>query len=140
MWMNRKKGKQITEEQNKDQQTKLQKLLKKGREKKKNPKKKGRLPLIIGAAALAAVFGLWQLKSRSEQAAASGTEGQRIATVTKGTITSELSSSGVISPKDTYSLTSLVEGEVISANFEEGDQVTEGQVLYQIDVSAGRYP
>ena len=129
MWMNRKKGKQITEEQNKDQQTKLQKLLKKGRE-----KKKGRLPLIIGAAALAAVFGLWQLKSRSEQAAASGTEGQRTATVTKGTITSELSSSGVISPKDTYSLTSLVEGEVISANFEEGDQVTEGQVLYQIDV------
>ena len=58
MWMNRKKGKQITEEQNKDQQTKLQKLLEKGREKKKKPKKKGRLPLIIGAAALAAVFGL----------------------------------------------------------------------------------
>jgi len=86
MWMNRKKGKQITEEQNKDQQTKLQKLLEKGREKKK-PKKKGRLPLIIGAAALAAVFGLWQLKSRSEQATASGTEGQRTATVTKGTIT-----------------------------------------------------
>lgn len=136
MWMNRKKGKEITEEQNKDQQTKLQKLLEKRREKKKNPKKKGRLPLIIGAAALAAVFGLWQLKSRSEQATASGTEGQRTATVTKGTITSELSSSGVISPKDTYSLTSLVEGEVISANFEEGDQVTEGQVLYQIDVSS----
>lgn len=56
--------------------------------------------------------------------------------VTKGTLTSELSSSGVISPKDTYSLTSLVEGEVISADFEEGDQVTEGQILYQIDVSS----
>ena len=76
------------------------------------------------------------MKSRSARTSSEGVQGQRTAVVTKGTITSELSSSGVISPKDTYSLTSLVEGEVISADFEEGDQVTEGQILYQIDVSS----
>ncbi len=44
-----------------------------------------------------------------------------------------LSSSGTISPLHTYELTTLVEGEVIAADFEEGDIVEEGQVLYQID-------
>ena len=51
-------------------------------------------------------------------------------------ITSSLSSSGTLSPKDTYSITSLVSGEVISADFEEGDQVEKGQVLYVIDSSS----
>jgi HlyD family secretion protein len=44
-----------------------------------------------------------------------------------------LSSSGTISPLHTYEVTTLVEGEVIAADFEEGDIVEEGQVLYQID-------
>lgn len=126
MWIKKNKNRQNGEEQ-----TKPQKAPKKGREKKKR-----RLILIAAVAALAVVLGLWQLKSRSMRASADGAEGQRTASVTRGTIASELSSSGVISPKDTYSLTSLVEGEVISADFEEGDQVTEGQVLYQIDVSS----
>lgn len=44
-----------------------------------------------------------------------------------------LSSSGTISPLNSYEITTLVEGEVIAADFEEGDIVEEGQVLYQID-------
>ncbi len=44
-----------------------------------------------------------------------------------------LSSSGTISPLNSYELTTLVEGEVVAADFEEGDIVQEGQVLYQID-------
>ena len=44
-----------------------------------------------------------------------------------------LSSSGTISPLHSYEVTTLVEGEVITADFEEGDIVEEGQVLYQID-------
>lgn len=43
-----------------------------------------------------------------------------------------LSSSGTIEPLNTYEVTTLVEGEIISANFEEGDVVEEGQVLYQV--------
>ncbi|HIX15355.1 MAG TPA: HlyD family efflux transporter periplasmic adaptor subunit [Candidatus Hungatella pullicola] len=75
---------------------------------------------------------------RSDSAPASGVAGtaHRTAVVQRQDITSELSSSGTISPKDTYEITSLVEGEVISADFEEGDMVTEGQVLYQIDTSS----
>ena len=55
--------------------------------------------------------------------------------VTRGDISNELSSSGTLSPKNTYSITSLVSGEIIEANFEEGDQVTEGQTLFVIDQS-----
>ncbi len=43
-----------------------------------------------------------------------------------------LSSSGTISPLNTYEVTTLVQGEIIAANFEEGDTVEEGQVLYQV--------
>lgn len=131
MWIKKIKERSIIQKEKNEQETEIQKAPKKGR-----PKKKGVLVLIIGTAVLAAVFGLWLLKSRSARTSSEGAQGQRTAVVTKGTITSELSSSGVISPKDTYSLTSLVEGEVISADFEEGDQVTEGQILYQIDVSS----
>lgn len=131
MWIKKIKERSIIQKEKNEQETGIQKAPKKGR-----PKKKGVLVLIIGAAVLAAVFGLWLLKSRSARTSSEGAQGQRTAVVTKGTITSELSSSGVISPKDTYSLTALVEGEVISADFEEGDQVTEGQILYQIDVSS----
>ena len=131
MWIKKIKERSIIQKEKNEQETGIQKAPKKGR-----PKKKGVLVLIIGAAVLAAVFGLWLLKSRSARTSSEGVQGQRTAVVTKGTITSELSSSGVISPKDTYSLTALVEGEVISADFEEGDQVTEGQILYQIDVSS----
>ena len=60
----------------------------------------------------------------------------RTAVVERRDITSSLSSSGTLSPKDTYSITSLVSGEVISADFEEGDQVQEGQILYVMDTSS----
>lgn len=43
-----------------------------------------------------------------------------------------ISSSGTIAPLNTYDVTTLVEGEVIAADFEEGDYVEEGQILYQI--------
>ena len=58
------------------------------------------------------------------------------ATVKRTDISSELTASSALSPKDTYEVTSLVEGEVIEANFEEGDVVEKGQVLYRIDASS----
>ncbi len=48
------------------------------------------------------------------------------------TIRNVLSSSGSIEPLNTYEVMSLVEGEVIAADFEEGETVEKGQVLYQI--------
>lgn len=100
---------------------------------------KGGRWIVLLAAGLAVIIAgslLWQNYSRKAKAASAKSGEQRTSVVTRGTLTSELSSSGVISPKDTYSITSLVEGDVLTADFEEGDQVTEGQVLYQIDVSS----
>lgn len=47
-------------------------------------------------------------------------------------IKSILTSSGTIAPLNKYEVKTLVEGEVISADFEEGDEVKKGDVLYQI--------
>ena len=54
------------------------------------------------------------------------------AKVERRDIETVLSSSGTIDPLNTYEVTTLVEGEVIAADFEEGDYVEKGQVLYQI--------
>ena len=43
-----------------------------------------------------------------------------------------LSSSGTVKPLNTYEVSTLVQGEAITADFEAGDQVAEGDVLYQI--------
>lgn len=53
--------------------------------------------------------------------------------VEKRDITSSITGSAVVNPKDQYSITALVSGDVISANFEQGDVVKEGDILYQID-------
>lgn len=41
--------------------------------------------------------------------------------------------SGVIQPQDQYTVVPLVQGEVLSAPFEEGQQVKKGDLLYTID-------
>lgn len=76
--------------------------------------------------------------NRGKKNSAASAQGQKVntASVVRQNITSTLSSSGTISPKDTYSITSMAEGEVIEAGFEEGDQVEAGQSLYRIDASS----
>lgn len=112
--------------------------------KKKRIKKRGRKltkkqigirAACVAAAGVAAVWGGVRFFGASKHTGADASV-QRTATVQRMDITSSLSSSGTISPKDTYNITSLVSGEVISAEFEEGDQVEEGQVLYVIDASS----
>lgn len=104
--------------------------------KRKRKGKKWATPFVL---LLIVVIGggvFWQYRSRQASAASTMADGQRTATVIRGDLESKLTSSGTISPKDTYSITSLAEGEVILADFEEGDQVEKDQVLYQIDVSS----
>ena len=79
--------------------------------------------------------GAVAVRRRAKPAGAPAEE-NRTAQVTRQSITSELSSSGTLAAKDTYTITSLVEGEVIAADFEEGDQVEKGQILYQLDPSS----
>ena len=108
------------------------------RERKKiNLKKMTRKQKILAVVVLAvAVFGITRACGGKKEAAAPGAQAQKTAVVQRQDITSTLSASGSLAAKDSYNITSLVEGEVLTADFEEGDQVTEGQVLYQIDASS----
>lgn len=55
--------------------------------------------------------------------------------VQRRTITSALTGSGTLQPANSYTVTTLVQGDILSDTFEEGDLVEEGQVLYVIDSS-----
>ncbi len=57
---------------------------------------------------------------------------KQVQTVREMNISSELSGSGTLSPKDSYTITSLVEGEVTEVFFEVGDKVEKGQLLLSI--------
>lgn len=104
-------------------------------------KRQKRRKLIIKIAVvivilIAAVVGwnLYQANQKRQEAQAE--IASNTTTVTRMNITSELTGSGTLQAKDTYSITSLVEGEIISDNFSEGDIVEKGQVLYEIDSSS----
>ncbi len=102
-------------------------------------KKRRRRRLITAGIFLAfALAGGIFLQARLKEAkkAQAPAEEKRTARVEKRDIVSQLSSSGTLAPKDTYEITSLVEGEVVLADFEAGDQVEKGQVLYQLDASS----
>ena len=106
---------------------------------KKRKKRKGKsgrivIVLIVVLAALLGGFFLYKKKTSSQKS--QGDQSVSTATVKRTDITSELTASSALSPKDTYEVTSLVEGEVIEANFEEGDVVEKGQILYRIDASS----
>lgn len=55
--------------------------------------------------------------------------------VTRRDITATITGNAVVRPRDEYSVSSLVTGEVMSDSFEEGDIVEKGDLLYQIDAS-----
>ena len=109
---------------------------KKGKQLSGKNRKKRVLLIAAGVAVLAGGGLFWHNHSAKSKMTSAKAGEQKTAIATVGTLTSELTSSGTISPKDTYTITSLVEGSVLTADFEEGDQVTEGQVLYQIDASS----
>lgn len=106
-------------------------------EKKKKRKKGGKklvAAVIVLAAAGAGVYAFAQNKQKA--AMAEVTTNVQTATAARMDISSELTASSSLSPKDTYEVTSLVEGEVLEALFEEGDVVEKDQVLYRIDASS----
>ena len=57
------------------------------------------------------------------------------AAVERRDITSEITGSGSLEAANSYSVTSLVDGAILADYFEEGDQVNEDTVLYDIDSS-----
>ena len=106
---------------------------KKGRLKKLlKGKKRKCLALLLVAAIVAGILAARGLGGQEASAEAS----YQTATVEKRNITRSLSSSGTLQPADSYTVSTLVSGEILSDTFEEGDQVAEGQLLYTLDSSS----
>jgi HlyD family secretion protein len=97
----------------------------------KSRKKKVMRGIII-AAVLVVVVVLVYSRGKKGQNRDDAQATSQTVKVEKRDIKSILSSSGTIEPLNTYDVKTLVEGEVITADFEEGDQVKDGDVLYQI--------
>lgn len=106
------------------------------KKRKKRKGKSGRIVIVLIVVLAALLGGFFLYKKRSGAQKSKGDQSVSTATVKRTDISSELTASSALSPKDTYEVTSLVEGEVIEANFEEGDVVEKGQVLYRIDASS----
>ena len=102
----------------------------------KKPKKKRRWKkFAVAGVALMVVAGVaWQLLSPSQSAAAADTS-YTTAEVTRMDVSSSITGSGTLEAADSYSVSTLLEGTILTADFEEGDQVEEGTVLYTIDSS-----
>lgn len=92
-----------------------------------------RVVLPALACLLAAASAVHFLSGRRPAAAADLT--YTTAAVERRDITAQISGSGSLEAANSYSVTSLVEGTILTADFEEGDQVEEGTVLYTIDSS-----
>ncbi|MDD6208539.1 MAG: HlyD family efflux transporter periplasmic adaptor subunit [Clostridiales bacterium] len=58
--------------------------------------------------------------------------------VERGDLEEKLSSSGMLAPLDSYKVTaaSNIEGTILTADFEEGDQVKKGDILYRVGSDA----
>ena len=104
-----------------------------GRETPPAPKKKrgprlGKKKKLLAVAAIAAVK---LLGGRESEAAVTYQE----TAAAKRDITRSLSSSGTLEPADSYTVNTLVSGEILSDTFEEGDLVEKDQLLYTLDSS-----
>lgn len=56
-------------------------------------------------------------------------------TVDQRDVTLTLSGTGSLSPANSYTVTTLISGEILSAGFEEGDIVEKDSILYEVDSS-----
>lgn len=84
--------------------------------------------LILAGIACAALPKVMTSRSNAQES-----QTVRTATVERRTIESSMTGSSTLEALDTYEVTATVTGDVIEANFEEGDTVQEGDVLYRID-------
>lgn len=98
--------------------------------------KKSIKKLVIALAVVGAIIALVLLFKPSQAAPTnSGQTQYRYDTAQLRDLTSTLTDSGSLEPADSYTVISLVSGEIMSASFETGDVVSKDDVLYQIDSS-----
>ena len=87
---------------------------------------------LVGVVVIVAAVAIYQSnKTQTAEVAPEYTQ----ASVTRRTISQTLSTTGTLQAANSYTVRTLVEGEILSADFEEGDEVSAGQQLYQIENS-----
>lgn len=98
----------------------------------KKPSKKTVILLIAAAVVLVAAvaFIVHKMSGTKEEETQINT-----ATVERKTITKTVDGSSVVEANDTYNISALVTGEILSDTFSEGDLVKKDQLLYTIDSS-----
>ena len=95
-------------------------------------RKKLRKWLILAVVLVVAVSAVLRGFSKKKDAAAITYTKEA---VSYRAITQALSGTGTLQPANSYTVTTLKEGEILSADFEEGDTVTKDTVLYALDSS-----
>ena len=88
--------------------------------------------ILVGVAAVILLILFLKSCSSGNSGAATVTT-YTTATVVKTDISSDLTGTGTLKPADSYDVTSLVSGEILSADFDEGDIVEKDTILYQIN-------
>ena len=103
---------------------------------KKDPKQflKRNWKKITAVVCVAAVAAAVLLPQNSKMAVQASTQYMETA-LERRDITNTFSGSGTISAANTYTVKSLVKGTVLTADFEVGDTIEKGTVLYTIDSS-----
>lgn len=116
-------------------------------ETKNTPKKKKKMPkwlkvililILVAAVVLAAgvalsFFGVFKMIFGGAAAANASTYSYY--TVSTRDITTTLTGTGTLQPYDAYTITATVTGDILSADFEEMQEVNEDDVLYVVDSS-----
>lgn len=100
----------------------------------KNTKNKKKKIIMAAAILLVAVIAIYLSARKGLQ---SSRTGGNYTDYTVGTrdIVLNLSGTGTLKPADSYTVTTLISGDILSAPFEEGDIVEKDMVLYEFDSS-----
>ena len=103
------------------------------------PRRRRKLPVkrLIALAVVLALTGGggWYFLGGSHNTAEAADASYTTEEVSRRDITATIAGSGTLEAADSYSVTTLLEGAILTADFSEGDQVEEGAVLYTIDDS-----
>lgn len=100
-----------------------------------NPKKKKFIKKIIIAVVITAIVLLILSRLGGGRVQPAG-GGYTLYTVSRRDITSVLTGTATVQPKDTYTVTSSVDADILSDYFEENDTVEKDAVMYQLDSSS----
>ncbi len=105
---------------------------------KRGGKRKKQIKKIILWAVIIAVIAIvlcFKMGWFDKAAGPAGGETVTTFTVMRRDIQNVLSGTGTLQPYDSYTVTALSSGEILEDFFEEGDEVTEDQILMKIDSS-----